>query len=229
MKSTQILSVFLFSIIMYVSTACMREPIDPYRVEKISKAFRAYSAFDSLSYWVYYKQGAAVNNIDTVHVTRVLLDRRFHIDDTYPNGYYYDAIEMQLSSKLTGIIKSEVSVGPAYNGSTNNENLRIYFNNGRYYRILIPKYPDGEIQFLGPEEGNYMNIGKIPSMNIINKTYTDIYHTRIVDYKDAPDTTIWNFYLAKNYGLVRFTRVQQTKQINDIWELYESNLIPYTK
>lgn len=215
--------------LILVGSACIRQELDPYRVEQISDEFRAYSAFDSLSYWVYRKEGAAVNNVDTVAVAYVLKDRRFHIDDTDPDGYLYDAIEMYTASKLTGIIKYDITVGTPHNGSTSNENLRIYFSNGRYYRVLIPKYPNGEIQFLGPEEGNYMNIEKIASMNIFNKTYTEIYHTRIVDYKDAPDTTIWNFYLAKNYGLVRFTRVQQTKQINDIWELYESNLIPYTK
>lgn len=229
MKLKRFLAAFSFLIVIYAGSACMREIIDPYQVKQISEAFRVYSAFDSLSYWVYVKQGANINNIDTVRVVRVIKDRRFHIDDTYPKGYFYDAIEMQLTSQLTGMIKYELSVGAPHNGSTNNENLRLYFINGRYYRILIPKYPNDELQLLGPEEGNYKNIGMIGSMTINNKIYTDIYHTRVVDYKDAPDTTIWNFYLAKNYGLIKYTRVQSTKQVNDIWELHNSDLKAYIK
>lgn len=218
------LKLLVFLILGPTFIQCTKEKGEPYSVKEISPEFKDYVAFDSSSYWVYKKENAS-GVFDTVKIYQVWNDRRFHSDIT-TTGYYYDAIEMFYKSSLTGLTKGEIAVGAPYQNSTMNELYRVYFNNGRYYRILIPKYPFGETQLLGVNEGNFTNVALLNNFMINGRVYSEVYHTHIVDYKEAPDTTFMNYYVAKNYGLVKYSKVQPGKNIDETWVLQDSNLKP---
>ncbi|MBS4062343.1 MAG: hypothetical protein KG029_18250 [Bacteroidetes bacterium] len=223
-KQSNILVLLLIILNISFSVQCTKETGEPFLVKEISPAFKDYVAFDSSSYWVYKKENAS-GVFDTVKIYQVWNDRRFHSDIT-TTGYYYDAIEMFYKSSLTGLTKGEIAVGAPYQNSTMNELYRVYFNNGRYYRILIPKYPFGETQLLGVNEGNFTNVALLNSLMINGRVYSDVYHTHIVDYKEAPDTTFMNYYVAKNYGLVKYSKLQPGKNIDETWVLQDSKLKP---
>jgi hypothetical protein len=211
-------------ILAVIFIQCTKEKGVPYLLKEITPEFKDYVAFDSSSYWIYKKENTS-NVFDTVRIYQVWKDRRFHIDVT-TTGYYYDAIEMFYNSSLTGFTKGEIAATAPYQNSTMNELYRLYFNSGRYFSILMPKYPFGETQLLGVNEGNYTNVELLANKQINGRVYTEVYHTNIVDYKEAPDTTYMDYYLAKNFGLVKYTIVQPGKNINESWVLQDSNLKP---
>jgi hypothetical protein len=219
---------------MFVSHSCRVDDLKPPEVYEIDSVFRKYSAFDSLSYWVYLKTTTNNTNanIDTVRVIRTIKDKRFHVDNISPQGFYYQAIESTLSSKFTGLIKFELSVGRVYGSNSASDNFRLFFNNGRYYRALITNVPFGQELLLGVNEGNYTTVSKIPSLFIQGKEYKEVYHTKVVDYKNQ-DTAYFEFWMAKNYGLVRYQLIipgqDSVPQVFDNWELTSSNLIPFTR
>lgn len=208
--------------------SCTKDPVGQVQDRKVSDEFKAYTIFDSASYWVYKKETSSVNNIDTVRITNVFKDRRFHIDQTEPNGFFYEAVEMYYKSSMTGITKGEITAGSPVGNSTMNENYRLYFNSGRYFSIFIPKYPFSEVQLLGINEGNYTNVEKLSEFYINNYKYTDVYHTSIKDYKDVsatdPDTVYMDFYIAKNHGLIKYSIIKPNTGINDVWSLQSFDL-----
>jgi hypothetical protein len=199
--------------------------------KEISEEFKQYTAFDSASYWVYQKTASGIPIIDTIRVIKVNSDRRFHYDVT-TDGFYYDAYELSLTSKYIGFTKSEVTAGTAYQGSTMNENYRVYLNNGRYFSIFTPKYPRGEVQHLGQAEGDYTNVGFSSQMTINGRQYTDVYHTRVVDNPGNPAEAVMEFYFAKDFGLVMYTKKQQLNDstaFNDEWLLTKAVLISHSR
>ncbi|HMM12549.1 MAG TPA: hypothetical protein PKE03_10695 [Bacteroidales bacterium] len=209
------------------------DDLQPPEVYEIDSVFRKYTAFDSLSFWIYLKTttGDPTANRDTVRVLRTFKDKRFHSDEISPNGFYYQAIESTLSSRFTGLTKYELSVGKVFGNTSASDNFRLFFNNGRYYRALITNTPFGQELLLGINEGNYTTVEKIPSLTLQGRVYTDVFHTKVVDYQNAPDTAYFDFWVAKNYGLIRYQllRPQSTPPVIDNWELVSSNLIPYTR
>lgn len=213
--------------------SCKVDDLRPPEVYEIDQEFRQYTAFDSLSFWIYLKTttGDPTSNRDTVRVLRTFKDKRFHSDVLNPKGFYYQAIESVLSSRFTGLTKYELTVGKVYGNNSASDNFRLFFNNGRYYRALITNLNFGEEQLLGINEGNYTTVEKIPSLTIQGRNYTDVYHTKVIDYQNAPDTAFFDFWIAKNYGIVRYQlrRPRSTPQVIDNWELVQSSLIPYTK
>ncbi len=226
-------TVLIFFAVILIIHSCKVDDLRPPEVYEIDQDFRQYTAFDSLSFWIYLKTttGDPTSNRDTVRVLRTFKDKRFHSDIINPQGFYYQAIESVLSSRFTGLTKYELTVGKVYGNNSASDNFRIYFNNGRYYRALITNVPFGEELLLGINEGNYTSVEKIPSLNIQGRNYADVYHTKVIDYQGAPDTAYFDFWIARNYGMIRYQlhRPRSTPQVIDNWELVESNLIPYTK
>lgn len=224
-KPSNILVLLLIVLIGSFSVQCTKEKSEPYSVREISPEFKAYVAFDSSSFWIYKRENVASEILDTVKIYQVFRDRRFHSDVT-TSGYYYDAIEMFYHSSLTGLTKGEIAVSTPYGNSKINDLYRIYFNNNRYFSILMPKYPFGETQLLGVNEGNFTNVALLNSLMINGRVYSEVYHTHIVDYKNAPDTAFLDFYIAKNHGLVKYTILQPGQNVNDSWVLKDFRLIP---
>jgi hypothetical protein len=210
-----------------VQSCTDEEIITEYKYHEISDEFQAYTAFDSGSYWVYQKTTATINNFDTVKVTKVNLDRRFHSDNT-TQGFFYDAIELTLNSSYLGLEKAETSAGSPYNNSIMNENYRVFFNNRSYYSIFIPKYPIDSVQLLGEAEGNYTNLAFHTQLEIRGKSYSEVFHTQVIDNAGQADEAVMEFFFAKEFGLVKYTKKQLINdiQINDEWVLINSILIP---
>ena len=230
MKKLQAISIIKISLLMiiaiiFVQSCTDEEIITEYPYHEISEEYQAYTAFDSGSYWVYQKTTATINNIDTVKITKVNLDRRFHTDIT-TTGYFYDAIEQSLSSTYIGLEKAETSAGSPFNNSTMNENYRIFFNNGSYYSVFIPKYPLDSVQLLGEAEGNYQNLAFYNQLEIQGKLYSEVFHTQVVFNVGQTDQGIMEFFFAKDFGLVKYTKKQLINdiQINDEWVLTNSML-----
>lgn len=217
----RIFILFIFGSILF--SCGTKGTINPINNRTISAEFKSYVAFDSTSYWVYRKENATVANIDTVRISRVIKDRRFYTDQTPNPGYYYDAIEMIYSSKLL-FSKSEISAGAPLGNATMTENYRLYFKDGRYFSIFIPKFPFGQIQRLGINEGNYTNVEKKSEFWVGGTKYNDVYFTTVKDYKNGPDTVYMEFYIAKNYGLIKYVKYHPSQSINDIWNLTASVL-----
>ncbi|MBK9290327.1 MAG: hypothetical protein IPM52_01635 [Bacteroidetes bacterium] len=228
-----LITIFIVLPAIAVLHSCGTEDLRPAQVFEIDPVFREYAAFDSTSYWIYVKTttDASVGRFDTVRVLRTYKDKRFHSDATTPQGFYYQAIESVLHSKFTGMSKFELTVGKIFGQSSASDNLRVYFNNGRYYRVLITNTPFGEELLLGINEGNYTTIEKIPSLDIQGKTYSEVYHTKVVDYQNAPDTAYFDFWIARNYGIVRYKlyRPKSEPVVIDNWELLDSYVVPYTR
>lgn len=227
-------TIFATLLTVFAFHSCRVDDLKPPVVYEIDSVFRKYTAFDSLSYWVYIKTTAApgtLGSLDTVRITRTYKDKRFHSDNISPQGFYYQAIESTLNSRYTGLTKFELTVGRVYGINSSSDNFRMYFNNGRYYRALITNTTPGQELLLGINEGNYTTVSKIPTLTIQGKNYSEVYHTKVVDYRNAPDTAYFDFWIARNYGLVRYKlyKPNGTPQVIDNWELITSNLIPYTK
>ncbi len=201
-----------------------------YDFHEISADFKSYTAFDSSSFWVYEKTTSSVDNIDTVFVTKVTYDRRFHIDVT-TTGYFYDAIELSLKSSFIGLTKAETSAGEPYQNSQMNENYRVYFLDGTYYSIFTPKFPLDSVQLLGEAEGNYTNLGFYPEISISGTTYQEVYHTQVIKNEGLAEEFVMEFYFARNFGLVKYIKKQPYNgvQIVDEWVLKDSRLIPISK
>lgn len=220
----------LFLILVFFTSllsACTKIKDDTYvnpNTSEVSEAFKAYTVFGPSSYWVYKNQ---LNDAtDSVWVEDVITQRRFHSFQTGNPGFYYNAYELIYSSGATSLTRGEVTGGFATaTTDTLPENYRIYFENGRYFSILTPKYPIGQEQLLGINEGNYTNIGFYRNFELDGKTYADVYETLVKDYHDGNDTVYMRFYLAKDAGLIRF--MKESSAENYDWVLSKYNLQPY--
>ncbi len=223
MKTTKLFwYVILMSLIYSLSSCSNNGTYVAPSLHEISAEFTSYVIFDSASSWVYQNDFNQI--LDTVTITKVLKDRRFHIEKPGVPGYYYNAIEMLMTSHETGMVKGEISAGSKYDANTvMTENYRLYFNNDRYFSIFIPKYPLGETQLLGINEGNYTNIMVHDTLFVNELKYTEVYETSVKDYHDGNDTVFMKFYIAKYFGLVKWTKDSST--LHDAWSLKSSSLL----
>lgn len=203
-KNLALLSAAMCAAILMAS--CLKQD-DVYQVtpiNPISDEFKQYSAFDTNSYWVY--QNEFSNAIDTARVFSVITDVRHHTDINNPEGFRYEALEIKFRSGETGIVRTEITAGqkPSTDESMN-ESLRLYFVNGRYFRILMPQYEIGQTQLLGINEGNYTNLAHMDSYSLNGKTFSSVFHTQVKDYQSGSDTVVMEFFLARGYGLIKYS------------------------
>ncbi len=224
MKTPKIVPLSLIITILLVNFACSGFD-DKYQVtpiNPISDQFKLYAAFDTNSYWVY--QNEANTSVDTIRVRSVLRDTRVHFDNTTTEGYRYEAMEIGFESGTTGIIRTELIAGfQAPTVDQMNESLRIHFRNGRYFRIFMPKYPVGETQLLGINEGNYTNLGQFGTYELNGSSYTDVFHTEVKDYHSGADTVRLTFFLARNFGLIEY-KIDQPDGSSEHWTLLEADI-----
>ena len=197
--------------------------VDPI-ISEVSPAFKAYTVFGPNSYWIYKNQ---LNDAtDSVIVTEVFTQRRFHSVQPNSPGFYYNAYELVFSSGATALTRGEITGGYASTTTdTLPENYRIYFNNGRYFSILTPKYPMGQEQLLGINEGNYTNVAFHRNFELDGKSYFDVYETIVKDYHDGNDTVYMRFFLAKDAGIIRY--IKESSEENVDWVLTNYDLKPF--
>lgn len=208
-----------------VITSCNTIKDDSYvdlKISEVSPAFKAYTVFGPGSYWIYKNQ---LNDVkDSVVVREVTTQRRFHNVQTNSPGFYYKAYELFYTSGPIALTLGEVTGGYAATSTdTLPENFRIYFDNGRYFSILTPKYPLGKEQHLGINEGNYTNVSFHRSLELEGKSYSDVYETVVKDYHDGNDTVYMRFFLAKDAGVIRYIKQSSAENFDWILTKYELN------
>lgn len=226
MKTVQ--KLFALTISASLLVACSTINDDKYVnpiISEVSPAFKAYTVFDPGTYWVYKNQANDTN--DSVKVKDVTMQKRFHNLQSNSPGFYYNAYELDYSSNAIGLIRGEVTGGYA-EASTDTlpENYRIYLRNGRYFSILTPKYPIGDEQHLGINEGNYTNLAFHREFELNGRSHINVYETLVKDYHDGNDTVYMRFFLAKDVGIIRYIKTSSTENFD--WILTDYKLKPYT-
>lgn len=222
MKKFQLFLIVLLYGGVFISCNTIKDDdyVDPV-ISEVSPAFRAYTVFGPGSYWVYENQ--LNDSKDSVIVRDVIVQRRFHTVQANSPGFFYKAYELYYSSGLIALSRGEVTGGyAATSADTLPENFRIYFDNGRYFSILTPKYPLEEEQYLGINEGNYTNVSFHRNFELDGKSYSDVYETVVKDYHDGNDTVYMRFFLAKEAGVIRY--IKQSSAENSDWVLTKYNL-----
>ncbi|MBU2558022.1 MAG: hypothetical protein KJ578_09620 [Bacteroidetes bacterium] len=217
-----ILSVVIISSLLSCTTSSdnFKEPI----ISEVSATFKSYTVFDTNSFWVYRNQ--LNSKIDTLTVSDLYMERRFHNPLNSNPGFYYNAYELLYLSDEIGIVRGEVTGGYADDATDSlPENYRIYFQNGRYFSILTPKYTIGEEQLLGINEGNYTNVAFYNNFELDGRAYSGVYQVLIKDYFNENDTSYLHFYLAKNVGIIRYQRYTAVDSVDWILNSYDVNVL----
>lgn len=203
-------------------TSCLKN--DGYQkpvIHEISDEFKSYTVFDSASFWVYKHDQSQVK--DTVSIIKVLTDKRYHVDQTGAQGYYYNAIEMIYKSSAHNFTKGEISAGSLYDENTTmSENYRLYYESGRFFSVFTPKYPIGQTQLLGINEGNYTNFAFHNNFYVNEIQYDSVWETTIHDFHDGNDTVFMHYFIARHFGVIRMTKKSST--IDESWSLINSSL-----
>jgi len=170
---------------------------------KISDLFKSYCLFQPGSYWIYTND--SVPSSDRISIGEIEESTRF---DPTTNDYRYEAIQMSINDNPLNISMFELTAGntPVESGKMNSL-MRMYMNDGSYFLVFSPQYPIGEEIPLGETIGRYTNVEILDSLTIMDHTFTEVYHTRVI--MDATGTA-YQYYIAKNYGLVRFSATSDT-------------------
>lgn len=222
MKTKTFLSLTAIFIGSVLISSCLKN--DGYQkpvTHEISDEFKSYAVFDSASFWVYKHDQSQIK--DTVSIIKVLTDKRYHVDQTGAPGYYYNAIEMIYKSTANSFTKGEISAGSLYDENTTmSENYRLYYESGRFFSVFTPKYPIGQTQLLGINEGNYTNFAFHNSFYVNEVQYDSVFETTIHDYHDGNDTVFMHYFVARHFGIIRMTKKSST--IDESWSLISSSL-----
>lgn len=222
MKSNVPFPFLVIMIILIISYSCLKNPdYKPPVIHEISDEFKTFAVFDSSSYWVY--QNEQNQELDTVKIIKLIHGKRFHVDQTGAPGYYYNAIEMIYHSSAGHFSKGEITAGSLYDENTTmSENYRLYYKSGRYFSVFTPKFPIGQTQLLGINEGNYKNVA-LHSHYLVNEmAFDSVYETAVHDYHDGNDTVFMHFFIAKHYGIVKMTK--KSTGMDETWSLLSSSL-----
>ncbi len=207
---------FIISSIILLQTACGPKE-DPAPYYTLSDEFKSYCFFNDGSSWEYKSSLLPTNDVVAIggHMENVWTN-------TFEEIYNYQAVDMYVLDNQIGISMIELTAGSTINAVTSmNSQMWLFFDNGDYRLIFAPQYPLGEEQLLGEHEGNYTNVEIIPAMSLGQKTYLDVYHTRVIDYFEQGYGN-FHFYIAKNYGLVKMENIMNNDTI--IIELIDSSL-----
>lgn len=226
MKFTSFFGMYVAFSLAFLVQSCTKEPIAPtqHEVYHISDNFKSYTAFGKGSYWVYQRLSPLPSVLDTIRVDGTIFENRIH---TIGNSqYYYDAIELALSSKVIGLKKGEITAGPSTTTGLKSETYRIYFTDGSYLSVLIPHYPIDSLVHLGQVEGDYINRAFYTQLEVNQALYSDVYETRITIDPTSEQSTEHNYLFAKNYGCVKFSSQVAGQNTKEEWVLKSSALLP---
>jgi len=181
---------------------------------EVSSEFKSYALFDDGSTWTYKKQGTGETAVTSIDSTLSYMGVNGLDDDL--SDYKYDAYEQFIHQpNPLNFRKWEVS---ATNQTEINSKmtslLRLFFTD-RYYIVLQPNYYFGDTIHLGKNEGDYVNVEFLPQFTVGEHNFSSVYHSKTYDSLNEPRTL--DFYVAKNYGIIR----QEIRTQNDsiIWNL----------
>ncbi len=188
-------------VLMLVVAGCSTSSTIP--TYKISDLFKSYCLFQPGSYWIYTNDEEPSS--DRISVGEIDESTRF---DPSTNDYRYEAIEMSINDNPLNIKTIELTAGSTQvETGKMNSLMRMYMTDGSYFLVFSPQYPLGEEIPLGETIGRYTNVEILDSLTILGNVYTEVYHTQVM--MDATGTA-YQYYIAKNYGLVRFSVTSDT-------------------
>lgn len=214
----KIVITIIISMTVTVFTGCFKSADNaPYYT--ISNEFAAYCWFEEDSYWIFQNDSTMIK--DSVKIVETSSSIRLHNDTT---AYNYQAAELFLNQNIFSIARLELTAGNyEVDPGKMNSLLRLYNNDGFYFRVFSPEYAMGEEIILGDAIGTYTNVELIESFELNGKTYNDVYHTRIV--VSVNDNVEYNYWIAKNNGLVKALTIGDEDTISI--SLVSSSLIPH--
>lgn len=102
-----------------------------------------------------------------------------------------------------------------------NSLLRLYKSDGSYHLVFLPQFPFGEEEIMGDEIGTYTNIEMLDNFELNNRTYSNVYHTRVVILHN--NTIEYNYWIAKNHSLIK--AMSQINGVTTSIFLIKDNLI----
>jgi hypothetical protein len=176
---------------------------------KISDGFKQYCFFREQSRWIY--QNDSTGTTYGLEVSDINSYIGFHSPDQIAGAYSFDIIDMVLDSTAqpTGpnISKGSITAGNPTTGSGDmNDEYWLYFKNGNFLLAFAPGFPMGVEQRLGNGPGYYTNIELLKNFELNGKDYSDVYHSQVRKTENTPDTVTYQFYIAKHYGIIKWTR-----------------------
>jgi hypothetical protein len=211
-----VLLITTFTIISCHSTPS--ETLQPdYDISQLSKD---YVVFEQGSKWTYQDDSTLQKSVVEVYSS----SEEIRTSSNPP--YTYRAKWMWYAANNVNLQRGEVFASNFNVGETiPNSAERIYFMDGHYKIAFAPFYPVGSPIMLGGEEGIFINKELLPTMTLNGKTYNEVYHSVSEDLQqEAPDTVFYHFYIAKNYGLIKYTVTK--KDYSTSISLIEASLIP---
>ncbi len=223
-KEKSFILVLLLSISALSPSCTKNETPPPPEEYHISENFKRYTVFAKGSYWIYERKSPQPIAYDTVVVESTKLEKRVH--SLGGNQYYYDAIEFGLSSKELGFLKGEITSGPDSYSGEKAETYRLFFANGTYLSILIPHHPIDSLIHLGGTEGDYLNKAFYSEFSLNQNFYSDVYETQVVENPASPQSIVYHFFLAKDYGLIGFSSQNFSNGLVEEWALKSASLYP---
>lgn len=192
--------------------------VTPPSYYQLSDEFKSYCLFETGSKWEY--QSSLLGQTEDINVVNI---QENVWQNTFGETFNYEAIDMQMDDNELGISMIEITAGSTKNSTADMNSLMwVFYSDGDYRLVFAPQYPLGEEQLLGEHEGVYENIEILPEMWIDEKSYTDVYHTRVTDYYEN-GMGDFDFYLAKNHGLIKMQNIVNGDTI--IMQLENSSLI----
>lgn len=185
----------VFLLIIFATGCSSTSSVPSY---KISDLFKSYCYFESGSSWTYTNDSTP--STDKVTISEINEYTRF---EPSSDDYRYQAIEINLDDNPLNMTLFELTAGTTQvETGKMNSLFRMYLEDGSYYLVFSPQYTLGEEISLGETIGRYTNVEILNTMTIYDNTYESVYHTRVI--MDATGSE-YHYYIAKNYGLVRFT------------------------
>lgn len=210
------LTIILFiGLSISVITSCNSETAKPYYL--ISDEFADYCFFREGSSWVFQNDSTLTS--DSVDISEITESKRYA---STPTQHHYQAVDMFPNNNDFNIARYEITAGSSKVASGEmNSLLRVYFENGDYQLVFSPEYPLGEEIIMGDAIGVYENVEIIINYELLNNTYAEVWHTRVV----VSNSIEYDYWIAKNHGLIKTvtTTENQTTSIS----LVESSLIPW--
>lgn len=213
----RIIIIIVFAFGLLIQQGCNTK-VNTIPFYQLSDEFKSYCLFETGSSWEY--QSSLLSQTESVNISEI---QENIWTNTYNEDYNYEAVDMFVANNDIGISMIELTAGSTLNSTSSmNSQMWMFYNDGDYRLIFAPKFPLGEEQLLGEHEGYYTNIEILPTMQIGENTYTDVWHTQVIDHFEVGFGD-FDFYIAKNYGLVKIQNIIGTDTI--VLQLINSSLI----
>lgn len=213
----RIIIIIVFAFGLLIQQGCNTK-VNTIPFYQLSNEFKSYCLFETGSSWEY--QSSLLSQTESVNISEI---QENIWTNTYNEDYNYEAVDMFVANNDIGISMIELTAGSTLNSTSSmNSQMWMFYDDGDYRLMFAPKFPLGEEQLLGEHEGYYTNIEILPTMQIGENTYTDVWHTQVIDHFEVGFGD-FDFYIAKNHGLVKIQNIIGTDTI--VLQLINSSLI----